>query len=95
MKIKPFLKENLGFSSPGRLQEAPEELPRGAWESTLAPLGSLGISSGTPGLNSEPLWDSPGTIFSSFWTLKGAFEVKLYDFVFIFGDRGSLGGRTL
>ena len=42
VKIKPFLKDNLGFSSPGVLPEALEWLPRGAWGSTLAPFGSGG-----------------------------------------------------
>ena len=43
LKIKPFLKENLGFSSPGMLPEAPEWPPRGVWGSTLATIGSLGV----------------------------------------------------
>ena len=69
------------------LPEAPGGFPGGARGRTVAFLGSLGGSSGFPGMNLEVLWDPSETIFRSFWVPKGALKVKLRKFLMIFANK--------
>ena len=57
--------------------EAPEELPGGAREGTLARLGSLGSPWEFPGRIFELLWDPSATSFRSLWVSKGTAKVKI------------------